>query len=84
MGPIPGNDGALNRLFKTGSHNVSNRSDLVLVRQDTNVNIHLGVTCSLVVLNKQTAVGNIVTQPDACMHSKTFILLYIYIPGLFL
>lgn len=32
MGPIPGNDGALNRSFKAGSHNVSNRSDLVLVR----------------------------------------------------
>lgn len=32
MGPIPGNDGALGKSFKAGSHNVSNRADLVLVR----------------------------------------------------
>lgn len=41
MGPIPGNDGALGKSFKAGSHNVSNRTELILV----NVNIHLGVTC---------------------------------------
>lgn len=44
MGPIPGNDGALDKSFKAGSHNVSNRTDLVLVR-DRMVNIHLRVTC---------------------------------------
>lgn len=31
MGPIPGNDGGLGKSFKAGSHNVSNRADLVLV-----------------------------------------------------
>ena len=29
MGPIPGNDGALGKSFKAGSHNVCNRTDLV-------------------------------------------------------
>lgn len=32
MGPIPGNDGGLGKLFKAGNHNVSNIADLVLAR----------------------------------------------------
>lgn len=31
-GPIPGNDGGLGKSFTAGSRNVSNRPDLVLVR----------------------------------------------------
>lgn len=32
MGPIPGNDGGLGKLFKADSHNVGHTADLVLVR----------------------------------------------------
>lgn len=63
MGPIPGNDGALGKSFKAGSHNVSNRADLVFGRrQDGNVNIHLGVTCVAYLQEPNKQNMEIVTQ----------------------